>query len=503
MRYLVPCLLTLSSVAHADPGPTIRVANLTLTPQVTQLGDATIDTGFDKLLRVSKEPECAYYVTRQPIAILDIKTATPQLHLTLHGANLVVKLDHAFWSACADRNGDATLGKTAEGWQPGRYEVYAGSHAKVGQPKHVELAMFDPDYVSAADAAAAPSGALQLTLPEDMTRPVSVEIAIPAGHARWYPVTLTTATKRHVTVVALGGPDAGVGNQASGSHGHRLDARGLGRGEWSGLVKPDEPLTFDAYGAGGTKIYVVAAEPHVTVLDEHVTYGVPAADARPHQRALEHYSLFPYLQPLRPFEVTRESADVAGRLFAAIDPSLILWVADDDHCKHNISEGEPVILLPAYNILHANGQVSECRSWKDDELVAAKPAKIALPKIVEPRTTEAQAIWSDEDFLAQADADREIAAYKATKLKARACNDALWAKLDPDGKAGNYDIVTYVDGKPTKIEGADDRIFRQAYDACKLSVVEAQRASIYKRLSRTFRAAEQRRLDAIAQRFGG
>jgi hypothetical protein len=494
-------LATTASIATAATPPTIAVANLTLTPQVTQLGDAVTDMGFDKLLRVAREPECAYYITRQPIAILDVRTATPQLHIALHGdvSGIVVKLDHAFWTACADDKHTATLGKTAEGWQPGRYEVYAGSRQRREQPSHVELSVFDPDYVSPADAAAAPTGPVELALPDDMTQPVAIEIAIPAGHPRWYPVTLTTTTKRHVVVVALGGPDAGVGNQSSGSRGHVLDARGLNRGEWSGIVKPDQPLSFDAYGVGGSKVYVVAAEPHVTVVDAAVTYGLPAATARAHDRALEHYSLLPYLSPLRPFEVTRESADAAGRLFATIDPSLVLWVADDDHCKHILTEGEPVILLPAFNILHANGQVTECRAWKDDELTTTKPAAPAMPSIVEPRSDQAQAIWSDEDFLKLT--DRDVVAYKAVKQKARACNDAMWTKLDPDGKSGNYDIVTYVNGKPTKIEGADDRIFRKVYDACGLATVEAKRAAIYKRLSKTFRTDEQHRLDAIAKRF--
>ena len=339
---------------------------------------------------------------------------------------------------------------------------------------------------------------------DDATRPVSLEINIPKGHPRWYPVKVTSTVKRKVVVVALGDEHAGVGNQTNGQHGHELDfrgIRGLKRGEWNGTIKPDEPLSFDVYGDGGTKVFLVVADKHDTIPTEHDVFGLPAANANASARGLEHFTLFTYLRPFRSYQITRESADLAGRLFTTLDPSLIMWVTDDDHCKGNFEVGEPLLILPFGEVLHANGQVGECRSYTDDDLSPTRPTKITIPKVVEPRSDKQEAIWSDEDFLKEATTDKQIASYKAFKARSQACSTAMWSKLDPDGKADMYDVATMKDGVVTKIEGAGDRIFRKVYDGCNLASVEKQRDAIYKRLSKSFTAQEKVRLDSIARRF--
>ena len=115
---------------------------------------------------------------------------------------------------------------------------------------------------------------------------------------------------------------------------------------------------------------------------------------------------------------------------------------------------------------------------------------------------ETQHLWSDEEFLPLADQKPRIAAYKERKAKASACLDREWSKHDPDGRAGDYDVVEYDSrGNVKKVERMSDRIMRKVEPVCKLNALEKERDAIREELRKEAEAESAKAIEKVETRF--
>ena len=335
--------------------------------------------------------------------------------------------------------------------------------------------------------------AVKIELGADLSRPVAVKVEIAGGKLLWQPLEITSSGRHHIRLYALGAP-----------HGeYRFGHMRRTKQQSDDMVRPDEPLAIDVMSKTAGPVYVVVEEPNKTAATEADIYGAPDDSAPLADRDLSKYSL---LNPAQ--GMTRDTADLAARLFTAVDLHFVVYASEAHNLGCRLVAGEPLLVFAYDEVMHANGRVERCSFQVPerfaDVVTTAHPAKLVMPAIEDPRSDQNERIWRDEDFLAQADRDKGIAAYKQAKANASACYSREWARLDPDGKADQYDIVTTgQNGQVTKVEGYGDRIFRQVSATCHLSAIEVQRDAIYKRLAKTFHADEQKRLNAIAQRLGG
>ncbi len=336
---------------------------------------------------------------------------------------------------------------------------------------------------------------IELALGDDMTSAVSTVVDVPAavvGKSQWRPVVVKSAMPREVRVFAY----------STAKHfgfGHEGDM--MISPELTGKARPDEPLASDLFADGGSRITLVAIQPNKTVATERDVYGKPDSSNDVYGHELEKFS---FLNLSGHRGTTRDSADLAGRLFNTIDPAFFVYGTDKrDACR--LVAGEPVLLIANSLVLHANGEVNDCAFQQGDPakdyLSTKRAATLVWPDVIMPDTDSNRVIWNDEDFLKLADSDKQIAAYKATKASASACYQREWTKMDPNHTADQWDVVSYSNGQVSKVESFGDRVFKAVYAACKLSTLEKQRDAIYQRLAKTFKAEERARLDAIAQRL--
>jgi len=87
-----------------------------------------------------------------------------------------------------------------------------------------------------------------------------------------------------------------------------------------------------------------------------------------------------------------------------------------------------------------------------------------------------------------------------TVLK-RSCNHKVWGELDPDNRAGNYEIVTRDTKGNFKAEDLTSRIQRKANKRCKLNVLEKMEQSIRKKIHAEETKASQRVVESARMRF--
>jgi len=155
-------------------------------------------------------------------------------------------------------------------------------------------------------------------------------------------------------------------------------------------------------------------------------------------------------------------------------------------------------------VLRANGQRASCKvevSELDSAFTATRPAKVVLPPPVKPSVHEVAMLWNDEEFLPYAGANPRIAKYKQQKAKASACFDKAWDKLDPDGVASKYDVVSLENGHVKKVEGLADRLQRKVDAQCGLGKLMTERAAIRKALEKTAITEAAARLARVRDRF--
>ena len=135
-------------VVPSKPGQLITVdASLTSAPRVAEIGSIAFDTTYTHVYGLrGQSPDCGNDMTSQPIASVELKQAMPSLEITVEGGSndgFVLRSEKGMWFACeGTTSGVPAVSKLKEGWQPGRYDIYAVSRygKNANRPFSVEVA---------------------------------------------------------------------------------------------------------------------------------------------------------------------------------------------------------------------------------------------------------------------------------------------------------------------------------------------------------------------------
>lgn len=174
--------------------------------------------------------------------------------------------------------------------------------------------------------------------------------------------------------------------------------------------------------------------------------------------------------------------------------------------------GEPLLLWRhrtgnlALMFVRANGQhvlVSDLRHG--DVATTTRPATVVVPAAIkpahipEPPSNE----WAEEEFAVLAPENARVVAYLEKKQKLTRCVDDMFLKLDPDHRAGAYDVVTTGPGGSKQVESYTARLRRTKIDpVCKTAAVRKEAAAIGTWWKSNVEKSQREELAAVARRFG-
>jgi len=170
--------------APAVPGQVITVdATLTSTPVIATVGQVAFDSRFSKQFGNGNSPDCGSEMTSRPIASLDLKQPMESLEVTVSGGSndgFVLAYGKSLWFACTQTIGSLpSISKLKEGWQPGRYDIYAVTRyaGKAHQPFEVEV-------VDTSKPAAWPAKLKTITIAGKLATPMFVEVTTQPGRRK-------------------------------------------------------------------------------------------------------------------------------------------------------------------------------------------------------------------------------------------------------------------------------------------------------------------------------
>lgn len=131
----------------SKPGQVIKVdGSLTSAPLVADIGHVAFDTTYTHVYGLrGNSPDCGNDMTSQPIASIELKQQMPSLEISVEGGSndgFVLRSDKGMWFACEGAAGVPAVSRLKEGWQPGRYDIYAVSRygKNANHPFSVEVA---------------------------------------------------------------------------------------------------------------------------------------------------------------------------------------------------------------------------------------------------------------------------------------------------------------------------------------------------------------------------
>jgi hypothetical protein len=166
-----------ASIPVGKPGQLITIpAALTATPLVTEIGQIGFDTTYGHVFGIGgNSPDCGNDITSQPIASIELKQAVPQMELTVVGGSndgFVLRNANSVWFACEETTGGVpSISRLKEGWQPGRYDIYAVSRygKNATHPFTVEVS-------DSSKPAPWPEKLKTISLPGKLASPMFVEV---------------------------------------------------------------------------------------------------------------------------------------------------------------------------------------------------------------------------------------------------------------------------------------------------------------------------------------
>jgi hypothetical protein len=352
---------------------------------------------------------------------------------------------------------------------------------------------------AAADQGPAKLPAKKLELAESLVDPAVLE----GKHTgeQMVPVKLVSKTSRKISVIVVGGYA-----YQNGSGHTRID---------SVKITPEEPLEIEVKSAQGEDKrpwhLVVKDDEQTKFTAKTVVYGNPRAGATLKERVLDDYSVFAAGIQIAGDQGDR-SPEFAAELFTILDERFFVWVKKEHSCHDATGPllvGEPLLLDSvggnSVTVRRANGEEAMCYLDVEDldlALATKPPAEIVMPPAVPPKVSYTDNLWSEDEFLPQAASHPRIAAYEERKVKVSACFDREWSKHDPDGKAGNYDVVQFDSrGNIRKVEAMSDRIMRKVDKVCKVTALEKERAGIREQLRTEGVAHSAKALEQVAAHF--
>lgn len=132
----------------APSGQVIKVpATLTAMPIVTRV-QGTFDNRYSKVHGNGNSPDCGNDITSTPIASVLLDKPMAAMHLAVVGGSndgFVLRRGDQLWFSCThSTNQVPTVSKLAEGWQPGRYDIYPVSRYGKGAGTTFTIELFDP-----------------------------------------------------------------------------------------------------------------------------------------------------------------------------------------------------------------------------------------------------------------------------------------------------------------------------------------------------------------------
>jgi hypothetical protein len=141
----------------------------------------------------------------------------------------------------------------------------------------------------------------------------------------------------------------------------------------------------------------------------------------------------------------------------------------------------------------------------DDVATTTRPAAVVLPAPIKPAMIPEPPVgeWSEEEFAVLAPENARVVAYLEKKKKLTKCVDDMFLKLDPDHRAGAYDVVTTGPGGGKKVESYTARLRRTKIDpVCKTAAVRKEAAAIRTWWKKDVEKSQRDGLAAVAKRFG-
>jgi len=341
--------------------------------------------------------------------------------------------------------------------------------------------------------------ARDVKLAEVVTEPVVLE----GKHTgeQMVPVKVTSSTPRKISVIMLGGYA-----YRGSSGGERID---------NVKVTPDEPFEFEIRSEQGENKrpwhLVVKDDEQTRFTGKTVVYGHPRDGAELKERVLDDYSVLSAGIQIAG-DQGQGSSEFAAELFTAVDERFFVWVTKERPCHDATGPllvGEPLLLDflggNSVTLRRANGERPMCYIDNTDlelELTTKRPAEIVMPPAVPPKVNQTSNLWDADEFQPLAAEKPRIAAYEERKAKVSQCFDREWSKHDPDGKAGNYDVVQFDSrGNIKKVEAMSDRIMRKVDKVCKVTALEKERAGIREELRKEGEAKSAEAVERVAARF--
>jgi hypothetical protein len=376
-------------------------------------------------------------------------------------------------------------------------------NGKVPETTTAPEATSQPSSATTSPATAVETGAKSAPetwrLPDDMTVSPHLQSTLAGGSAKRTIVAKADQAKK--MRVYMYGADAWVSEEGKSQSGHFVDLR----------IPPASSINIVAKAKPGSQFWLVASD-ESTHLTEHDVFGVPTDAATVDERALSGYS------PLRFDESLSENqAILTAALFRAVAPKFFLYGVENKSKEAVLLAGEPVLLLShlpyggstQYKVLRANGDVATLTLGGGsiaEHVTTTAPSTRVMPP-VHPIHNPADTLgsstndWVDEQFMDQAAQTPRIASYKKRKEAAQKCAQTTAEKLDPDGRAGSYDIVTRSASGGFAVESYGARISRQVDATCQIDALWKERDAIGKEVSQAFAKREADRLESLRQKL--
>ncbi len=186
-----------------------------------------------------------------------------------------------------------------------------------------------------------------------------------------------------------------------------------------------------------------------------------------------------------------------NQLWLGAPKPLVLFARKD---AGRVRAGMPLLVL-GYNVVRTEDDPwvilpdGDRAQYARKDLAMAPAGPFVLPAPEAPPLDEVTVVA----FLESKDAD----AFRAKHEALNQCMRKVLAQLDPSGSAGRYDVVTYVGGRVSRIEGLADRFERQARARCNADAFDRYASGVERKAA----AAQQRRqaqaLKQIAARLRG
>lgn len=386
--------------------------------------------------------------------------------------------------------------------------------------------------LASASASAAPGRVLptaQITVPDEITTPLVLRGRFQdARPLRTMDARDLTRAEAPDFVMHLGADHANLRVHVFGAEGEVVDgdarayldtgSRAGGTGVRGKYAAGDHVMWVQVPASAAGEFTVVIWDGDHTPLDPTARHGAPADAAPVHERYLSSY--LPWFVTASCGAPTVGTARVAEQLFTSLPRGFFVFprrpVSGSNAGGPSPKPGEPVLIMNAapsmggsdrqVTVLSADGV---CYSAEQSGLDVTPPTKVALPKQRELRIVRGRDQpdrWADEDLMPLFD-PAAAAAYRARKARVHVCYDAEWDKLDPDHRAGRYDVATIENGRVRKIEALTAKFDRIASAKCGAQKIWTERDKLEQQALVSLakaRAAGRTAIEAyLATLFGG